>query len=300
MLSIEELTNSFKAILYDRLTSPFAGAVITSWTFFNWKSLYYLIYDKGSVISKLAHIEAHYSDIRINLYYPLASALIISIAYPLISYIPFFCQEYASSFKRKIKEKLITDKLLTHEESVRLSRKIAEVTKLNEQILREKTDIETKLENDLANTQAQHLKNEADLKNTLTEKHDKLVGLEKQFDDSQTKHEKGLSGLIEKYEIKIRNIGKSNLAEINKLSDVLKIKDKDIKRFSQYSGKSGLGFDNILKILEEHKPIVPRLGEGLAAHAASKGLTNPKFSVGFTEYKEMVEEIRSCIPGKLE
>ena len=84
-----------------------------------------------------------------NLWYPLLSALCVSVAYPLISYTPFYCQEYASLFKRKIKEGLIADKLLSHKESVQLSSKIAEVTKLNELILREKTDIETKLERDL-------------------------------------------------------------------------------------------------------------------------------------------------------
>ena len=63
MLSIDELTKSFKAVMYDRLTSPFAGATTISWMFFNWKALYYLMYDNSEVVAKVSYIEAHYSDI---------------------------------------------------------------------------------------------------------------------------------------------------------------------------------------------------------------------------------------------
>ena len=107
MASIEELTNSFKASMYERLTSTFGFALIISWCYFNWPALYYMgfqeITETMTTIDKLAYIEANYSDRCKNVFYPIISAIAVSVFYPVISYVPFWCQEYMDREKRKKK-----------------------------------------------------------------------------------------------------------------------------------------------------------------------------------------------------
>ncbi len=52
--------------------------------------------------------------------------------YQIISIAPFYLQEKIESFKRKIKEQYVKDKLLSLEQSQQLSKQIIEVRKENE------------------------------------------------------------------------------------------------------------------------------------------------------------------------
>ena len=135
MTSIDDLTTSFKALMYERLNSTFGASLVISWIVFNWEGLYFVFNDEGtSLLLQIEHIKLNYINFDNNFKDPLLYAFGISILYPLISFTPFWCQELLTKWKRKAKESFIRDKLLTHEESVKLSSKIAEVTKLNEQI----------------------------------------------------------------------------------------------------------------------------------------------------------------------
>ncbi len=50
---IQEIANSFKAILYDRIVSPLSGAFICSWLVINWKIPLYFFTSKIDITEKI-------------------------------------------------------------------------------------------------------------------------------------------------------------------------------------------------------------------------------------------------------
>ena len=78
-MSVDELIKSFKAMMYERLTSSFGGALVISWLFFNWQGLFYISFQEGDAITKITYIKDNFANEKYNIFYPLVSALCISM-----------------------------------------------------------------------------------------------------------------------------------------------------------------------------------------------------------------------------
>lgn len=82
MSSTQEVSHSIKESLKDKVTHPLLGSFIISWFFFNWKAVYFMLFANIDSIYKLKNVSENYSDICLNLLFPLASALILGFVLP--------------------------------------------------------------------------------------------------------------------------------------------------------------------------------------------------------------------------
>lgn len=121
---LEELTKSFKAILYDRVVSPLSGAFILSWSFINWKVLTLLFMGDETTLARIANIEAlssmAWSWEGVFLYwlvYPLVSASLFIFAYPYPSKWAYSFAKDRSEELVKIKQEKEKKRLLTQEDA---------------------------------------------------------------------------------------------------------------------------------------------------------------------------------------
>ncbi len=118
---LEELSKSFKAILYDRVVSPLSGAFILSWGVINWKVLALLFIGDETASARITNIESFsYMTLSwegfIHLFFgPLISAMFFIFVYP-------FPSKWAYSFAKdraeellKIKQEKEKKQLLTEE-----------------------------------------------------------------------------------------------------------------------------------------------------------------------------------------
>jgi membrane-associated HD superfamily phosphohydrolase len=102
---LRELTNSIKAILYERAVSPLSGVIFIVWVGFNWKPLAVLFWGADDVTARIAYIDAHYVDAWRNLYYPVILSAAVLIIYPFVALLAFALWEKVASWKLKLKQK---------------------------------------------------------------------------------------------------------------------------------------------------------------------------------------------------
>ncbi len=121
----KEFSQSIKANLYERVSSPLIGSVAISWLIFNWKAIFYLIYSDAKIEEKLLVFSFQYADICLNFIYPLALGFLTSIAYPIAAFVPFYLWESIQHRQRVIKRRLSMSELLTLEQSLELKKELA-------------------------------------------------------------------------------------------------------------------------------------------------------------------------------
>lgn len=120
---LEELTKSFKAILYDRVVSPLSGAFILSWSVINWKIFVLLFMGDETASARIANIESlSYMALSWESFFhllaiPLISALFFIFAYPYPSKWAYSFAKDRSEELIKIKQEKEKKRLLTREES---------------------------------------------------------------------------------------------------------------------------------------------------------------------------------------
>jgi membrane-associated HD superfamily phosphohydrolase len=100
-----ELTNSIKALLYERAVSPLSGVIFIVWVGFNWKPLAVLFWGVEDVSARITYIEAHYVDAWRNLYYPAIVSAVVLIIYPFVALLAFALWEKVASWKLTLKQR---------------------------------------------------------------------------------------------------------------------------------------------------------------------------------------------------
>lgn len=170
---LKDFSDSIKATLYERATSPLFGVFVLSWFAFNWKIPVIIFVGKGDIFSRLRYVEDNLlikSDFLF--FYPLYVTLLILVFYPALAVIPFFWWQFWGNIRNKIRQNIEGKSLLTLEQSNQLRIKIAESEadkhrllnqKEEENIaLRNQIDVFVKKENDY---QKMNLSNESSIKN---------------------------------------------------------------------------------------------------------------------------------------
>src|SRR5947207_2107332 len=102
---LRELSNSVKAILYDRAVSPLSGVLALVWIAFNWKALAVLFWGQDDITARIAYIESHYIDVWRNLYYPALVSAATIILYPFAALLAYALWEKIASWKLQLKQK---------------------------------------------------------------------------------------------------------------------------------------------------------------------------------------------------
>jgi hypothetical protein len=172
---MEDLFNSFKALLYDRTSSPLFGALFVSWLIWNYKAVL-VIFSFNPLIVKLDYfsdtlypISTSFSfthPIFILIIYPTVTAIAYIYLYPIPAKHIYRYSRNAQRELREVKQEIENETPLTIEESRKIRRDIAEIEdelkSKNEQILSLLVDAD-KDRNELAHKSAKLDEKELDL-----------------------------------------------------------------------------------------------------------------------------------------
>lgn len=137
---IEEIKKSVNSILYERLTSPFYGALFASWFIWNWKIPYLSLFvsEKNIEPNKLEYIINHFSDFNILITYPLISTAVILTILPFITNGFYWLHIKFRKWRLDQKNILELKTLLTLEQSIQLREEVLKSEEVVEKLLERK------------------------------------------------------------------------------------------------------------------------------------------------------------------
>ena len=124
---LEEFRKSINSILYERVTSPFWGALTSSWIIWNWELIYITLFvsEEKIPINKLAYIKENYPiDPYNSLLIPLGISLIILVFIPVISNGAYWLSLFYKDWKVKKKQEIEKTTLLSFKESTEIREEI--------------------------------------------------------------------------------------------------------------------------------------------------------------------------------
>ncbi len=138
---MENFTKSIKAILYDRLTSPLFGTLISTWCVWNWKILYLTAFVSEKMIkpsTKIEYIVANYTNSNNLYWWPILSTAFLLLLMPFVSNGAYWLSITFDKWKYDQKLEVDSKKLLTIEQSVELRKEMADVKISFDNILKDK------------------------------------------------------------------------------------------------------------------------------------------------------------------
>jgi len=119
---IDEFVKTMKANLYERATSPLAGAFIISWCVWNYQIIIYLI-SYESPQDKINFIQTCLS-FKTSFLFPLLTATFFIFVYPYPARVAYWFWRKQKKAMRDIRQKIEEEELLTPAESRDIKRKI--------------------------------------------------------------------------------------------------------------------------------------------------------------------------------
>lgn len=116
-----DILNSIKAHLYERSTSPLAGAFVLSWLVWNYRLVMVFLSDL-KLDEKFEYISMLYPDVWTcfwshAFFYPFLTALAVVLFYPLPAVPLFWYSRFVQMIQRKLRQKIEKEKVLSVEES---------------------------------------------------------------------------------------------------------------------------------------------------------------------------------------
>ncbi len=161
---ISEFRKSVQSILYEKINSPLSGAFFLSWIVWNWKPVYYLIFNNYDNIKvRLDYVQQNYTNWEYLILYPILSTIFLIVVYPFVSTYAYKIWLWFKTWQNNIKNEIEKNTLLTLEQSVELrmemrnkvrqydeiirnkESEIAEFKDINEKLIAEKTKVEREL-----------------------------------------------------------------------------------------------------------------------------------------------------------
>ena len=119
---IDELKKSVNSTLYERVSSPFYGALIISWLVWNWKIVYltFFISEKKIEVNKIDFIASNFLDIHLLLTYPLLSTAFVLTIAPFLTNGAYWLHLKFNKWRTDKKHEVEKSQLLSLEKSIRL------------------------------------------------------------------------------------------------------------------------------------------------------------------------------------
>lgn len=119
---INEINKSVSASLYERVASPFYGAAIISWSFWNWKIIYVTLFISEDRLdkNKIEWIAENCSSFSSLAIYPLISTFIILTILPFIANGAYWLHLKFIKWRKDQKNNIDMKTLLTTEQSIQI------------------------------------------------------------------------------------------------------------------------------------------------------------------------------------
>ncbi|MEZ8014049.1 MULTISPECIES: hypothetical protein [unclassified Vibrio] len=145
MKMIKEITNSIKAALYQRVSSPLYGTYICSWTIYNWEITLPLVFGTKNFDDRLV-------DFKLGLYpevagfeyqtvlVPLAITATLLGLQPLLQRFIFIYTEWNRSEGLKKRDQYSSETMLTLEQSNELRASVQKVQQFHQEVLKNKEE----------------------------------------------------------------------------------------------------------------------------------------------------------------
>ncbi len=137
-----EFTKSIKAILYERIASPFYGTLIISWLLWNWKIPYVTFFVDQSRLgeNKIDYILAHCNNIHYLVTFPILSTIVILTLVPFVTNGAYWITLMFDEWRNKKKNKVEGKRLLTLEQSIQLRTELQNQAENFDKLLKAKND----------------------------------------------------------------------------------------------------------------------------------------------------------------
>jgi hypothetical protein len=150
-LNISDITNSIKATLYERLSSPLSGFFICSWVLWNWRFVYIVLFAddlKGSERIGFATLTYPINGWN-GIVYPAASAVILVTLYPFAGRIAYWTSLWHQKKFNDIFWSFETSKPLSVKDATELRLRYREMEKAISSLTEEKDEKIRSLEAEL-------------------------------------------------------------------------------------------------------------------------------------------------------
>jgi hypothetical protein len=140
---IKEVTNSFKAALYQRVSSPLYGTYIFSWIMYNWKIVLPLVFGSPGIDTRLLAFTYALSPSEGSIAYdsvfaPMIATAAILLLQPIIQRFIFIYTEWNKSEGLKKRDKFSNETMLTLEQSNELRASVHKIHAFHQETLENK------------------------------------------------------------------------------------------------------------------------------------------------------------------
>lgn len=150
---VEEFRKSINSILYKRVTSPFWGALISSWIVWNWEVFYITFFEASTEelkFGKIEYIKSYLAQNNFQIYWgPIISVIFILLIIPFISNGSYWISLQFNQWKVNQKIKIENKSILSKEKSIQLMSEIQNIEIKFGSLVDEKNELIKSLENDL-------------------------------------------------------------------------------------------------------------------------------------------------------
>lgn len=200
----DEIKKSINSTLYERITSPFYGTLIISWSIWNWKIIYLTIFvsEDKIPIDKINYIVANYSNFWSLVGFPLLSTIILLTGMQYVSNWAYYLSLYFLNLKKNKKRQYESKELLTIEQSIELRTSLHEFQTKYEKMLESKDadikNLNLSIENILNDKKNELLKKDDEIKKLISEKEsitNELNNNRLQYNESQVNFENEIVNL---------------------------------------------------------------------------------------------------------
>jgi len=136
---ISEFVRTIRAHLYERITSPLAGALIISWCLWNY-SVLIVLFSSLPPSEKIDLIQASLLDYNRSAIRPLLTAVFFVFLYPFPARFVYWFTRKQKKALRDIRQKIEDEELLTREESHNIRKEISKIKFEHDQEMARQSD----------------------------------------------------------------------------------------------------------------------------------------------------------------
>ncbi|EGR3866439.1 TPA: hypothetical protein ACMDOQ_003572 [Vibrio cholerae] len=142
---IKEITNSIKAALYQRVSSPLYGTYICSWLIYNWEAVLPLIFGSKVFDQRVIDFKSRLSPEATGFEYdtitiPLVITFVLLVVQPLLQRFIFIYTEWNRSEGLKKRDKYSSETMLTLEQSNELRSSVQKFQQFHQEVLKNKEE----------------------------------------------------------------------------------------------------------------------------------------------------------------
>lgn len=245
---IKEITNSIRATLYQRISSPLYGTYICSWSIYNWELVLPLIFGTKKFDDKIIDFKLGLSPEATGFEYhtvivPLIITAVLLAIQPLLQRFIFIYTEWNKSEGLKKRDQYSKETMLTLDQSNELRASVQKIQQFHQEVLKNKEeeiseykrqlDSKDQSINSVNNNNLALINENSRLESEKSELSVNLVAVKGELSDLESKY-KRLGKLLSKSRVAKRNvIGRIysnewyvNQIVINELPQLIALNDK--------------------------------------------------------------------------